>query len=124
MALMGSWQADHNAFYTGRHGVSVYNQHYPDCRHQDCVTQALDGAATASSAVAAGCAMAGVAPCAGVASATSFIFSGVGAGWTVANVLANNARPLDGAVAISTWRIGAKYGLKASGLVGLSASVA
>jgi len=124
MALMGSWHADHNAFYMGRHGVSVYNQRYTDCRHQDCVTQMLDGAATASSAVAAGCAMAGIAPCAGVAGATSFIFSGAGAGRTVLNVLANNARPLDGAVAVSTWRIGAKYGLKANGFVGLSVSIA
>jgi hypothetical protein len=41
MALMGSWQADHNAFYMGRHGVSVYNQQYPDCRHQDCVAQTI-----------------------------------------------------------------------------------
>ena len=30
MALMGSWHADHNAFYMGRHGVSVYNQQYQD----------------------------------------------------------------------------------------------
>ena len=74
MALMGSWQADHNAFYMGRHGVSVYNQQYPDCRHQDCVTQALDGAATASSAVAAGCTLAGAAPCAVIAGGTSGSF--------------------------------------------------
>ena len=78
MALMGSWQADHNAFYMGRHGVSVYNQQYPDCRHQDCVTQALDGAATASSAVAAGCTLAGAAPCAVIAGGTSTFIGAIG----------------------------------------------
>jgi hypothetical protein len=118
MALMGSWQAGHNAFYMGRHGASVYDQQYPDCRHQDCVTQMLDGAATASSAVAAGCAMAGIAPCAGVAGFTSLGLSTVGAGWTTWNALQEKGSALDVAVAVTTLRLGTK-----SPYIGLGASV-
>ena len=102
MALMGSWQADHNAFYTGRHGVSVYNQQYQDCRHQDCVTQALDGAATASSAVATGCALAGPNACVGIAGGVRLVFGAAGTGRTVWNGLQEKG-PLDVAVAVTTF---------------------
>ncbi len=108
MALMGSWQANHNAFYMGRHGASVYDQRYPDCRHQDCVTQALDAAATASSAVAVTCAMAGPNPCVAVAGFTSFGFSAVGAGWTIWNALQEKSSALDVAVAVPTLRVGTR----------------
>ena len=105
---MGSWQADHNAFYMGRHGVSVYNQHYPDCRHQDCVTQALDGAATASSAVAAGCTLAGAAPCAAPFAIASVWIGGFSTARTAFLALTAEGSALDAGVTIGVFRAGTK----------------
>jgi hypothetical protein len=120
MALMGSWQADHNAFYMGRHGVSVYNQQYPDCRHQDCVTQTLDAAATASSAVAVGCAMAGAAPCALIAGGTSTFIGAVNTTRTAFISLTSQGSALDAAVSFGLLRAS----MKASPNVSLALNVA
>jgi hypothetical protein len=120
MALMGAWEPDHNAFYMGRHGVSVYNQRYTDCRHQDCVTQTLDGAATASSAVAAGCALAGVAPCALIAGSTSTFIGAVSTTRTAFISLTSQGSALDAAVSFGLFRAG----MKASPNVGLALNLA
>ena len=85
MALMGSRQADHNAFYMGRHGVSVYNQQYQDCRHQDCVAQTIDAVGVAGSGLTVASPVCG--PGAGVCSAVGIgISSGAtigGTGWAL-----------------------------------------
>ena len=80
-ALMGSWLPGHNAFYTGPYGVSVHNQQYPDCRHHDCVAQAIDAAGVAGSGVMVASPLCG--PAIEVCSA---IGGGVSAGATVAGV--------------------------------------
>ncbi|MCO5211235.1 MAG: hypothetical protein M9936_16200 [Caldilinea sp.] len=84
MALMGSWQADHNAFYMGRHGVSVYNQQYQDCRHQDCVAQTIDtvGVAGAGLMVASPLCGPAIELCATTGGFVSLGATGVGALWT------------------------------------------
>ena len=107
-ALMGSWLPGHNAFYKGPYGVSVHDQQYQDCRHHDCVTQALDAASTASAAVAVGCSMVGAAPC-----ATPFAMASVGIGaFSTARTsfiaLTTEGSALDVAVAIGLFRAGAK----------------
>jgi hypothetical protein len=119
-ARMGSWETGHNAFYMGRHGASVYDQRYPDCRHQDCVTQALDAAATASSAVAAGCAMAGAAPCALIAGSTSTFVGAVSTTRTAFISLTSQGSALDAAVSFGLFRAG----MKASPNVGLAINLA
>ena len=97
MALMGSWQADHNAFYMGRHGVSVYNQHYQDCRHQDCVAQTIDtvGVAGAGLMVASPLCGPGVGVCFGVGRSVGFVSTGAGVGWALIQAFNGNLSAQD-----------------------------
>lgn len=87
------------------------------------MTQALDAGATGSSAIAVGCAVSGLAPCAAVASIASTTFSTVGVSWTALNVISGRAEPIDGAIAVTTLRMGAQHGLRANGYVGLGVSI-
>jgi hypothetical protein len=109
MALMGVGEANHSAGYRTSRATNLYDVRELDCRHTDCVTQTLDAVSTGAAAVAAGCAATGVgAPCAIVAGGVSTAASFVGTARTAVAVISDQASIVDGAVAITTLRIGAK----------------